>query len=158
MTKINITETPETNEQFLYQFELTDGRTAFIEPFQIDHSNPEKYHSFEINSLKSNELHNIKPGIISLNDAFQGFTVLPFGTKREDFFLTHATRLILDGFDIDRILRMESEFDYRGHNVYQMSKDENGWTRFRAFNIERNYSEVNGWYIGIIKDEEVKNV
>ena len=157
MTPFNttITETHPTNSDWFYQFYLPDGRTAYIQPYQIDHGSPDKYHSFLLNGIKSNELHDIKPGIISIKEAFPGFTVLPFGTKREGFFLTHVPRLIQEGFDIDRILRMQTEFDYRDHNVYQMTKDENGWTRFRAFNVERNYSEVNGWYVGIIKGKEV---
>lgn len=157
MTPITITETHSTNSDWFYQFDLPDGRTAFIQPYHIDHGTPERYHSFLLNSVKSDELLEIKPGIISLKDAFPEFTVLPFGTKREDFFLTHAPRLIQEGFDIDRILLMQTEFDYRGHNLYKMSKDENGWTRFRAFNVERNYSEVNGWFVGVIQDKEVTN-
>lgn len=157
MTKINITDTPESNKDWAYQFDLPDGRTAYIEPTIIDHSTPERYHSFLLNNLKSGELLDIQPGIISLKEAFPDFTVLPFGFKPDHFFSTHVSRLIMEGFDIDRILLMASEFDFRGHVVFRMSKDENGWTRFRSFNIERNYSEANGWYVGIIVDKEVQD-
>ena len=153
----NITETPETNLDWLYQFELPDGRTAYIEPTLIDHANPYQYHSFLLNDLKSGEVLEIRQGIITPKQVYRDWFVMPYYTDRNYFFQLIMPELIRDGWDIDELLKMEKEFEYSGHNAFKLYRNDYGHTCFNVDNIERNYTGIDGWWIGIIKDEEVQD-
>jgi hypothetical protein len=160
MTPFNttITETPETNLDWLYQFEIPDGRTAYIEPTLIDHANPYQYHSFLLNNLKSGEVLEIRQGIITPKQAYRDWFVMPYYTNRNCFFQLVMPDLIMDGWDIDELLKMEKEFDYSGHNAFKLYRNDYGHTCYNVETIDRNYTGIDGWYIGIIKDKEVQDV
>ena len=153
----NITETPETNLDWLYQFDLPDGKTAYIEPHSIDHANPYQYHSFLLNDLKSGKVLEIRQGIITPKQVYRDWFVMPYYTDRNYFFQLILPELIRDGWDIDELLRMETEFDYKGHNAFKLYRNEYGHTCFKVDNIERNYTGIDGWWIGIIVDKEVQD-
>ena len=153
----NIIETPETNLDWLYQFDLPDGRTAYIEPTTIDHSNPYQYHSFLLNNLKSGEVLEIRQGIITPKQVYRDWFVMPYYTNRQYFFQLILPELIRDGWDIDELLKMEKEFEYSGHNAFKLYRNEYGHTCFKVDNIERNYTGIDGWWIGIIQDKEVQD-
>ena len=153
----NITETPETNLDWLYQFELPNGKTAYIEPHSIDHANPYQYHSFLLNNLKSGEVLEIRQGIITPKQVYRDWFVMPYYTDRQYFFQLILPELIRDGWDIDELLRMEKEFEYSGHNAFKLYRNEYGHTCFKVDNIERNYTGIDGWWIGIIVDKEVQD-
>lgn len=159
MTPFNttITETHPDNLDWLYQFPLPDGRTAYIEPHSIDHSNPYQYHSFLLNDIRNNKVLEIRQGIITPKQAYRDWFVMPYYTNRNCFFQLVMPDLILDGWDIDELLKMEKEFDYSGHNAFKLCRNEYGHTCYDVQQIDRNYTGIDGWYIGIIKDEEVKN-
>lgn len=159
MTPFNttITETPETNLDWLYQFDLPDGKTAYIEPHSIDHANPYQYHSFLLNDLKSGEVLEIRQGIITPKQVYRDWFVMPYYTDRNYFFQLIMPELIRDGWDIDELLKMETEFDYSGHNAFKLYRNEYGHTCFKVDNIERNYTGIDGWWIGIIQDKEVQD-
>lgn len=159
MTPFNTTiiETPETNLDWLYQFDLPDGKTAYIEPHSIDHANPYKYHSFLLNDLKSGEVLEIRQGIITPKQVYRDWFVMPYYTDRNYFFQLILPELIRDGWDIDELLKMEKEFDYSGHNAFKLYRNEYGHTCFNVDNIERNYTGIDGWWIGIIVDKEVQD-
>ena len=159
MTPFNttITETPETNLDWLYQFDLPDGRTAYIEPHSIDHANPYQYHSFLLNDLKSGDVLEIRQGIITPKQVYRDWFVMPYYTDRNYFFQLIMPELIRDGWDIDELLKMEKEFEYSGHNAFKLYRNDYGHTCFNVDNIERNYTGIDGWWIGIIKDEEVQD-
>ncbi len=153
MTPFNttITETHPDNLDWLYQFEIPDGRTAYIEPHAIDHANPYQYHSFLLNDLKSGEVLEIRQGIITPKQAYRDWFVMPYYTNRNCFFQLVMPDLILDGWDIDELLKMEKEFDYSGHNAFKLYRNEYGHTCYDVQQIDRNYTGIDGWYIGIIK-------
>ena len=153
----NITETPETNLDWLYQFDLPNGKTAYIEPHSIDHANPYQYHSFLLNDLKSGEVLEIRQGIITPKQVYRDWFVMPYYTDRNYFFQLIMPELIRDGWDIDELLKMETEFDYSGHNAFKLYRNEYGHTCFKVDNIERNYTGIDGWWIGIIVDKEVQD-
>jgi hypothetical protein len=160
MTPFNttITETPETNLDWLYQFEIPDGRTAYIEPTLIDHANPYQYHSFLLNDIRNNQVLDIRQGIITPKQAYRDWFVMPYYTNRNCFFQLVMPDLIMDGWDIDELLKMEKEFDYSGHNAFKLYRNDYGHTCFNVEAIDRNYTGIDGWYIGIIKDKEVQDV
>jgi hypothetical protein len=159
MTPFNttITETNLDNLDWLYQFNLPDGRTAFIEPHSIDHSNPHQYHSFLLNDIRNNQVLEIRQGIITPKQAYRDWFVMPYYTNRNCFFQLVMPDLILDGWDIDELLKMEKEFDYSGHNAFKLYRNEYGHTCYDVETIDRNYTGIDGWYIGIIKDKEVQD-
>jgi len=159
MTPFNttITETHPDNLDWLYQFNLPDGRTAFIEPHSIDHSNPHQYHSFLLNDIRNNQVLEIRQGIITPKQAYRDWFVMPYYTNRNCFFQLVMPDLILDGWDIDELLKMEKEFDYSGHNAFKLYRNEYGHTCYDVETIDRNYTGIDGWYIGIIKDKEVQD-
>ena len=159
MTPFNttITETHPDNLDWLYQFQLPDGRTAFIEPHAIDHTNPYQYHSFLLNDIRNNQVLEIRQGIITPKQAYRDWFVMPFHTDRKYFFQLIMPELILDGWDIDELLKMEKEFDYSGHNAFKLYRNEYGHTCYNVEQIDRNYTGIDGWYIGIIQDKEVTN-
>lgn len=156
MTPFNttITETHQHNLDWLYQFSLPDGRTAYIEPHSIDHSNPYKYHSFLLNDIRNNQVLDIRQGIITPKQAYRDWFVMPYYTNRNCFFQLVMPDLILDGWDIDELLKMEKEFDYSGHNAFKLYRNDYGHTCYNVETIDRNYTGIDGWYIGIIKDEK----
>ena len=147
----NITETPETNLDWLYQFDLPDGKTAYIEPTLIDHANPYQYHSFLLNDIRNNKVLEIRQGIITPKQAYRDWFVMPYNTNRKYFFQLIMPDLILDGWDIDELLKMEKEFDYSGHNAFKLYRNKYGHTCYDVQQIDRNYTGIDGWYIGIIK-------
>ena len=153
----NITETPETNLDWLYQFELPNGKTAYIEPHSIDHANPYQYHSFLLNNLKSGEVLEIRQGIITPKQVYRDWFVMPYYTNRQYFFQLIMPELIRDGWDIDELLKMEKKFEYSGHNAFKLYRNEYGHTCFKVDNIERNYTGIDGWWIGVIVDKEVQD-
>lgn len=149
----NITETHQHNLDWLYQFNLPDGRTAYIEPHSIDHSNPYKYHSFLLNDIRNNQVLEIRQGIITPKQAYRDWFVMPYYTNRNCFFQLVMPDLIMDGWDIDELLKMEKEFDYSGHNAFKLYRNDYGHTCYDVQQIDRNYTGIDGWYIGIITDE-----
>ena len=160
MTPFNttITETHPDNLDWLYHFQLPDGRTAYIEPHSIDHSNPYKYHSFLLNDIRNNKVLEIRQGIITPKQAYRDWFVMPFHTDRKYFFQLIMPELIIDGWDIDELLKMEKEFNYSGHNAFKLYRNDYGHTCYNVETIDRNYTGIDGWYIGIIKDKEVQDV
>lgn len=152
MTPFNttITETHPDNLDWLYQFQLPDGRTAFIEPPAIDHTNPYKYASFLINDIRDNKVLDIRQGIITPKQAYRDWFVMPYHTDRKYFFQLIMPELILDGWDIEELLKMEKEFDYSGHNAFKLFRNEYGHACYDVETIDRNYTAIDGWYIGII--------
>ena len=101
--------------------------------------------------IRIDDNRSINCGVSISNQNNPDYRLLYDYTNRNCFFQLVMPDLILDGWDIDELLKMEKEFDYSGHNAFKLYRNDYGHTCYDVQQIDRNYTGIDGWYIGIIK-------